>query len=96
MLREQQQNAEMGLLQSQYEQRSREVEELTGRKRQTERSLALAGEQRNIAAPLMQRKIYSASTTWGLSRRSSLQGDIESLASSIPRRRPPPKRRSSV
>ncbi|MFR5646281.1 MAG: hypothetical protein ACLUDQ_07425 [Bilophila wadsworthia] len=40
--REQQQNAEMGLLQSQYEQRSREVEELTGRKRQTERSLALA------------------------------------------------------
>ena len=57
--REQQQNAEMGLLQSQYEQRSREVEELTGRKRQTERSLALAVEQRNIAAPLMQRKIYS-------------------------------------
>ena len=54
--REQQQNAEMGLLQSQYEQRSREVEELTGRKRQTERSLALAVEQRNIAAPLMQRR----------------------------------------
>ncbi|WP_308776904.1 HlyD family type I secretion periplasmic adaptor subunit, partial [uncultured Bilophila sp.] len=54
--REQQQHAEMGLLESQYEQRTREVEELAGRKRQTERSLALAVEQRNIAAPLMQRK----------------------------------------
>ena len=84
--REQQQNAEMGLLQSQYEQRSREVEELTGRKRQTERSLALAVEQRNIAAPLMQRKIYSRVDYLGLEQKVvSLQGDIESLASSIPK-----------
>ena len=76
----------MGLLQSQYEQRSREVEELTGRKRQTERSLALAVEQRNIAAPLMQRKIYSRVDYLGLEQKVvSLQGDIESLASSIPK-----------
>lgn len=84
--REQQQRAEMGLLESQYEQRTREVEELTGRKRQTERSLALAVEQRNIAAPLMQRKIYSRVDYLGLEQKVvSLQGDIESLASSIPK-----------
>lgn len=84
--RESQQRAEMGLLESQYEQRRREVEELTGRKRQTERSLALAVEQRNIAAPLMQRKIYSRVDYLGLEQKVvSLQGDIESLASSIPK-----------
>ena len=84
--RESQQRAEMGLLESQYEQRRREVEELTGRKRQTERSLALAVEQRNIAAPLMQRKIYSRVDYLGLEQKVvSLQVDIESLASSIPK-----------
>ena len=84
--RESQQRAEMGLLESQYEQRRREVEELTGRKWQTERSLALAVEQRNIAAPLMQRKIYSRVDYLGLEQKVvSLQGDIESLASSIPK-----------
>ncbi len=84
--RQQQLKAEMGLLESQYEQRRREVEELTGRKRQTERSLALAVEQRNIAAPLMQRKIYSRVDFLGLEQKVvTLQGDIESLASSIPK-----------
>lgn len=84
--REQQRRAELGLLESQYEQRRREVEELTGRKRQTERSLALAVEQRSIAAPLMQRKIYSRVDFLGLEQKVvTLQGDIESLASSIPK-----------
>lgn len=51
-----------------------------------ERSLALAVEQRNIAAPLMQRKIYSRVDYLGLEQKVvSLQGDIESLASSIPK-----------
>lgn len=76
----------MSLLQSQYEQRSREVEELTGRKYQIERSLALAVEQRNIVAPLTQCKIYSHVDYLGLKQKVvSLQGDIESLASSIPK-----------
>ncbi len=84
--RRQQQEAEMGLLKSQYEQRTREVDELMGRKRQNERSLALAIEQRNIAAPLMQRKIYSRVDYLGLEQKVvSLQGEIESLASSIPK-----------
>ena len=84
--REQQQKSELLLLDSQYVQRKREMEELIGRKRQTERSLALAVEQRNIAAPLMQRKIYSRVDFLGLKQKVvSLQGDIESLASSIPR-----------
>ncbi len=84
--RSQQQRAEMGLMQSQYEQKRREVEELTGRKRQNERSLALAVEQRNIAAPLMQRKIYSRVDYLSLEQKVvSLQGEIESLASSIPK-----------
>lgn len=84
--RVQQQRSEVGLLQSQYEQKRREVDELTSRKRQNERNLTLAVEQRNIAAPLMQRQIYSKVDYLGLEQKVvSLQGEIESLASSIPK-----------
>lgn len=62
------------------------MEEQIARKRQLDRSLALAMEQRNIAYPLMQRKNYSRVDFLALEQKVvSLQGDIESLAASIPK-----------
>lgn len=84
--RSQQRQAELDVLESQYKQRQRDVEEQISRKRQLDRSLAIAIEQRNIAYPLMQRKNYSRVEFLALEQKVvALQGDIESLASSLPR-----------
>lgn len=84
--RRQQRDAELQVLESQYQQRDKEVEEQTARKRQLDRSLAIAVEQRNIAYPLMQRKNYSRVDFLALEQKVvALQGDIESLAASIPK-----------
>lgn len=84
--RMQQRQAELRVLESQYQQRQREVEEQMARKTQLDRSLALAMEQRNAAYPLMQRRNYSRMEFLGLEQKVvQLQGDIESLAASIPK-----------
>ncbi len=84
--RMQQRAAEVSLLESQFHQREREVEEMMARKRQLDRSLALALEQRNIAYPLMQKKIYSRVDFLNLEQNVvNLQGEVEQLASSIPK-----------
>lgn len=84
--RKQQFEAELQVLDSQFHQREREVEEQTARKRQLDRSLALAMEQRNIAYPLMQRRNYSRVDYLALEQKVvQLQGDVESLAASIPK-----------
>lgn len=84
--RMQQREAELNVLESQYQQRQREVEEQMARKTQLDRSLALAMEQRNAAYPLMQRRNYSRMEFLGLEQKVvQLQGDIESLAASIPK-----------
>ncbi len=78
--------AELEVLQSQHQQRQREVEEQIARKRNLDRSLALAREQRDIAYPLMQRQVYSRVDFLALEQKVvSLRGDVESLASSIPK-----------
>ncbi len=84
--RKQQFEAELQVLDSQFHQRQREVEEQIARKRQLDRSLALAMEQRNIAYPLMQRRNYSRVDYLALEQKVvQLQGDVESLAASIPK-----------
>lgn len=84
--RKQQFEAEFQVLNSQFHQREREVEEQVARKHQLDRSLALAMEQRNIAYPLMQRRNYSRVDYLALEQKVvQLQGDVESLAASIPK-----------
>lgn len=81
-----QRSAELQVLESQYQQKVHEVEEQTARKKQLDRSLALAIEQRDIAYPLVQRGSYSRMEYLGLQQKVvQLQGDIESLAASIPK-----------
>lgn len=81
-----QRNAELEVLISQFTQRQRDVEEQLSRKNQLERSLVIAVEQRDIAYPLMQRRNYSRVEFLSLEQKVvSLQGDIESLAASLPK-----------
>lgn len=78
--------AELEVLVSQFNQRQRDVEEQLSRKTQLERSLVLAAEQRDIAYPLMQRRNYSRVEFLGLEQKVvALQGDIESIAASLPK-----------
>ncbi len=84
--RAQQRQAELEMLESQYQQRRHEVEEQIARKRQLDRSLALAVEQRAIAYPLVQRRNFSRVEYLALQQKvATLQGDVESLAASIPK-----------
>ena len=84
--RRQQRDAELEVLESQYLQRQKEVEEQLSRKKQMEQSLQIAMEQRDIAKPLLQRRNYSRVEYLKLEQTVvSLQGDIETLAASIPK-----------
>lgn len=81
-----QRHAELQVLESQYQQKIHEVEEQNARKKQMDRGLALAIEQRDIAYPLLQRRNYSKADYLALQQKVvQLQGDIESLAASIPK-----------
>lgn len=82
----QQNKSEMSLLESQFEQRKQDVEEQISRKKSLDKSLAIATEQRNIAEPLVRRRNYSRVDFLGLEQRVvQLQGEVESLASSLPK-----------
>ena len=84
--RRQQREAELELLKSQFEQRQKDVEEQLSRKNQLERSLKIAVEQRDIAFSLMQRRNLSRTEYLNLEQKVvSLQGDIETLAASLPK-----------
>ena len=79
-------NAELEVLQSQYKQRLHDVEELTARKLQLDRSLELSIEQRNTAYSLVQRNNFSKLEYLGMQQRVvELQGQIDSLAATIPK-----------
>lgn len=78
--------AEIDVLQSQYVQRLHDVEELTSRKLQLDRSLELSIEQRNTAYALVQRNNFSKLEYLGMQQRVvELQGQIDSLAATIPK-----------
>jgi len=82
----QQLKIELSLLQDQYEQKQQEVNEMAGRKRQLQRSLAVALKQRNIAKPLVEKQIHSELDYLALEQRVvELRGDVEALALGIPR-----------
>lgn len=84
--RTQQKNAELLLLDSQYQQRIHEVGELTARKRQLDESLALAVEQRDISAGLLQKRSTSRVDYLNQQQRVvQLSGEVEALASTIPK-----------
>ncbi len=84
--RRQQQKSELALLEAQVQQRQAEVKELEARKTQTDKSLALAIEQRNIAQPLVQKRAYSRVSFLELEQKvNNLQGEVAQLAASIPR-----------
>ena len=79
-------NAEIDVLQSQYVQRLHDVEELTARKLQLDRSLELSIEQRSAAYALVQRNNFSKIEYLGMQQRVvELQGQIDSLAATIPK-----------
>ncbi len=81
-----QRESEIRLLESQYNQRMREVEEQETRKASVARNLALAVEQRNTVAPLLQRKNYSRIEFLDLEQKvSNLEGELNGLAASIPK-----------
>lgn len=78
--------AEIDVLQSQYVQRLHDVEELTARKTQLDRSLELSIEQRNTAYALVQRNNFSKLEYLGMQQKVvELQGQIDSLAATIPK-----------
>lgn len=84
--RREQLNAEIDVLQSQYVQRLHDVEELTARKVQLDRSLELSIEQRNTAYALVQRNNFSKLEYLGMQQKVvELQGQIDSLAATIPK-----------
>ena len=75
--------AEIDVLQSQYVQRLHDVEELTARKLQLDRSLELSIEQRSAAYALVQRNNFSKIEYLGMQQRVvELQGQIDFRAAS--------------
>jgi len=82
----QQLQAELNVLRSQHSQRQQEITEMQSRKKQLERSLVLAKQQRDIAKPLVDQGVYPRVEYLTVERDiSSLQGDIDALRLAIPR-----------
>ena len=82
----QQLQAELNVLRSQHSQKQQEIIEMQSRKKQLERSIGLAKQQRNIAKPLVDQGVYPRVEYLALERDiSSLEGDIDALRLAIPR-----------
>lgn len=78
--------AELNALNSQYKQKMRDVEEQTNRKRQLEESLVLINEQLALTQSLVNRQLYSRIEFLNQKQKAvSLKGDLEALATSIPK-----------
>jgi adhesin transport system membrane fusion protein len=81
-------SSQIRVLKTQAEQRRQEIAEMLSRKKQLEVNLKLAIEQRDIAKPLMVRKIYPRVDYIRLERDvQDLSGTLQTLKLSIPRAR---------
>jgi len=77
---------EVGLLKDQYEQKRQEISEMKGRRKQLLAGLRLAQKQRDIAKPLVEKKIHSELDYLALEQKvQELRGDVEALKLGIPR-----------
>ncbi len=84
--RKEQLNAELSVLDAQRFQKQQEVEEMISRRKQLIQSHKLAQERRDIARPLMEKKVYPRVDYLQLEESLlKLQGDIDSLSLGIPR-----------
>ncbi len=78
--------SEISVLEAQYEQRRREVEEQEAHKAHLEHSLALAGRQRDTAGALLQRNNFSRLEFLSLEQKVvELRGQVSVLSASIPK-----------
>jgi adhesin transport system membrane fusion protein len=72
-------------MQAQHEQKKHELDAQIARKKSLDNTLSLAVQERNIAAPLVSSGSFSRVAFLGLQQKVvSIQGDIETLAASIP------------
>jgi adhesin transport system membrane fusion protein len=77
---------ELKILQSEYDRKIQEIEEIKGKQQELTKSLQLATEQKNIAKPLMENGLYSRVDYLKLEREVvGLQGDINAFKLSLPR-----------
>lgn len=77
---------ELKILKSDYNQKIQEIEEIKGKRRELEKSLKLASEQKKIAEPLMKKGLYSRVDFLKIERDVvGLQGQINALKLSLPR-----------
>lgn len=77
---------ELKILQSEYDRKIQELEEIKGKQKELAKSLDLAVEQKNIAKPLMQNGLYARVDYLGLEREVvSLEGEINAYKLSLPR-----------
>ena len=77
---------ELKILQSDYDQKLLEIKEVEGKRKELEKSLTLALEQKKIAEPLMKKGLYSRVDYIKLERDVvGLRGEINALARSLPR-----------
>lgn len=86
--RQQQIHSELGVLQSQHQQKQQEIAEMQSRLGQLEKNLDLARQQRDIAKPLVDQGVYPKVDFLAREREvANLQGDIDTLRLAIPRAR---------
>jgi adhesin transport system membrane fusion protein len=77
---------ELKILQSEYDQKKQEIEEVKGRQKELRKNLHLAVEQKNIAEPLMKKGLYSRVDYIKLDRDVvRLRGEVNALGRSLPR-----------
>ncbi|MBI5551751.1 MAG: HlyD family type I secretion periplasmic adaptor subunit [Desulfobacterales bacterium] len=77
---------ELKILQSEYDRKMQEIEEIKAKQQELAKSLQLATEQKNIAKPLMEKGLYSRVDYIKLEREVvTLQGDINAFKLSLPR-----------
>ncbi len=77
---------ELKILQSEYDRKIQEIEEIKGKQNELAKSLELATEQATIARPLMEKGLYSRVDYLRLEREVvTLQGDINAYKLSLPR-----------